>query len=140
VLLEPSDRCAGDRWPRRTGFGGDGETVQEYRRVGEFGYAPGVVTHRDEALGDVDQRRNHLLRPQPHAGVRPRQQQRRGLAVDEVDAEVGAQARDVAAAVVEAEEEPPGQPGQRRRPDECAVQLGDDSADVREAALPAGQR
>ena len=70
---------------------------------------------------------------------RPGQQQGDRI-VEQVNADVGAEAGDVAAAVVDAEPEPAGQRGQRRLGLNRVVQLVHPVAHVAAAANPTGQR
>ena len=91
-------------------------------------------------VATVDQRGHHVRPGQPHAGVAAGQQQGDADSSTNVHADVGAQPRHVAAAVVDAEPEPAGQPGQRGLGLNRRVQFGDQAADVGVAADAAGQR
>ena len=98
---------------RQSRLGRSAKAVHQCRGIGEFRYAPSTLPSIDEALRDRCQSGDDVGRRDANAGVAAGQQHSDRLA-GHVSTDVGAEAGDVAAAVVDAEPEPAGQCGQRR--------------------------
>ena len=122
VLGDPAHRRPGDGWPRRPGLRVSGEVVNQNRGIGEFRYPPSVFPYFDEASCDRRPASGRRRPSRPEHRCRGRPAARRPI-VEHVRADVGAQAGDVAAAVVDAEPEPAGQLGQRGLGPDRGVQL-----------------